>query len=134
MEEELIGVEYDQLDSHLFRIEVVPAELEEIIQFLENGQEFEGMSTKKKKNLAMKAAPYSLINEFLYKLGLDEVLRRCILEHERERIMHESHYGPPGGHFQSDTTAEKIQHLGLWWQTLYHDCLKYLSKCDLCQR
>ena len=67
------------------------------------------MSDKKKKILAMKATPYSIINGFLYKLGLDEVLRRCVLDHERESIMHEAHYGPAGGHFQSDTAAKKIQ-------------------------
>ena len=54
------------------------------------------MSDKKKKILAMKDAPYSLINRFLYKLGLDEVLRRHILEHERETLMHEAHYFPVG--------------------------------------
>ena len=51
------------------------------------------MSMKKKQILAMKYASYSLINGFLYKMGLDEVLRRCVLEHERENIMHEAHYG-----------------------------------------
>ena len=56
------------------------------------------MSDKNNKILAMKAAPYRIISRFLYKLGLDEVLHRCVLEHEREIIMHE-HYGPAGGHF-----------------------------------
>ena len=67
------------------------------------------MSTKKKQILAMKVAPFSLINGFLYKMGLGEVLCQCVLEHERENIMHEVHYGPAGGHFQSDTTAKNIQ-------------------------
>ena len=67
------------------------------------------MNTKKKQILAMKVAPYTLINRFLYKIGLDKVLHRCVLEHERENIMHEAHYGPAGGHFQSDTTTKKIQ-------------------------
>ena len=58
-----------------------------------------GMSTKKKQILAMKVAPYSLINGFLYKMGLDEVLHWCLLEHERENIMHEAHYGTAGGNF-----------------------------------
>ena len=58
------------------------------------------MSTKTKQILAMKAAPYTLINGFLYKMGLDELICRCVLEHERENIMHEAHYGPAGGHFQ----------------------------------
>ena len=80
--EEPTGVEDDLPDAHLFRIEVVPAELEEIAQFLESGQAPEDMSTKKKQILAMKAAPYSLINSFLSKMGLDKVLCRCVLEHE----------------------------------------------------
>ena len=67
------------------------------------------MNTKNKQVLEMKAIPYTLINGFLYKMGLDEVLCQCVLEHERENIMHEAHYGPPGGNFQSDMTAKKIQ-------------------------
>ena len=67
------------------------------------------MSMKKKQILAMKATPYTLSNGFLYKMGLDDILRRCVLEHERDNIMHEAHYEPAGGHFQVDTTAKKIQ-------------------------
>ena len=64
---------------------------------------------KKKQILTMKAAPYSLINGFLYKMGLNEILRRCVLEHEIDNIMYEAHYEPEGGHFQADTTTKKIQ-------------------------
>ena len=46
--EEPTGVKDDLPNAHLFRIEAVPSELEEISQFLENGQAPEGMSTKKK--------------------------------------------------------------------------------------
>ena len=91
------------------------------------------MSTKKKQILAMKVTPCTLINGFLYKMGLDEVHCRCVLEHERENIMHEVHYGPSGGHFQSNTTAKKIQQLKLWWLTLKKDCQKFVSKFDRCQ-
>ena len=67
-------------------------------------------------------------------MGLDEVLCQCVLEHERENIIHEAHYGPARGHFQSDRTTKKIQQLGLWWLTLHKDCRKFVSKCDRCQR
>ena len=70
------------------------------------------MSTKKKQILARKVAPYNLINGFLYKMGLDDILRRCVLEHERDNIMYEAHYGLVGGYFQADTTTNKIQQLG----------------------
>ena len=132
--EEPTRVEDDLPDAHLFRIEVVPTELEEIARSLEDGQAPEGMSTKKKQILAMKVAPYSLINRFLYKMGLDDILIRCVLEHERDNIMYEAHYGPAGGHFQADTTAKKIQQSGLWWSTLYKDCKTFVSKCDHSQR
>ena len=92
------------------------------------------MSTKKKQILAMKVAPYNLINVFLYKMGLDDILRRCVLEHERDNIMHEAHYGPARGHFQADTAAKKIQQSGLWWPTLYKDWKKFVSQFDRCQR
>ena len=76
----------------------------------------------------MKAAPYSLINGFLYKMGLDDILRRCVLEHEWDHILHEAHYGPVGGHFQANTTANKIQQSGLWWPTLHRDCKNFVSR------
>ena len=60
--EEPTGVEDNLPNAHLFRIEVVPIDLEEIAQILEDGQAPEGMSTKNKQILAMKATPYSLIN------------------------------------------------------------------------
>ena len=88
------------------------------------------MSMKKKQILAMKAAPYSIINGFLYKMGLADILRRCVLEHEINNIMHEAHYRPTGGHFQEDMTAKKIQQLELWWLTLHKDCKNFVSQCD----
>ena len=130
----MTGIKDDLPDAHLFRLEAVPVGLEEIAQFLEDGQALEGMSTKKKKILAMKAAPYSLVNGFLYKMGLDDFLKRCALEHERDNIMHEAHYGHAGGHLQADTTANKIQQSGLWWPTLHRDCKNFVSQCDRCQR
>ena len=67
-------------------------------------------------------------------MGLDDILKRCLLEHERDNIMHESYYGPTGGHFQVDTIAKKIQQSGLWWLTLHKDGKNFVSKCDRCQR
>ena len=67
-------------------------------------------------------------------MGLDDILRRCVIEHKRNNIMNEAHYRPSRGHFQSDTTPKKIQQSGLWWPTLYKDCKDFVSQCDRCQR
>ena len=46
--DEQTGVKEYLPEAHLFRIEEVPTELQDIAQFLEDGQAPEGMSTKKK--------------------------------------------------------------------------------------
>lgn len=73
--EDAIGIEDELPDAHLFRIEVVPQELADKTQFLEEGRALEDLSERQKKILAMKAAPYTLINRFLYRLGVDNILR-----------------------------------------------------------
>ena len=82
--------------------------MEDIAQFLQEVRAPEGMPKKKKKVLEMKIALYTLIDGFLYKLGLDEILQRFVLKHEQEDIIDESHNGFVGGHFQDNTTARKI--------------------------
>jgi hypothetical protein len=100
-----LDIEDDLPDAHLFCVEATPKYLEEITNFLEEGKAPEDLSTNKKKVLALKETPFTIINEYLYKMGHDDVLRRCALEHEREDIINEAHAGPVGGHFQADTTA-----------------------------
>jgi hypothetical protein len=82
----------------------------------------------------MKVAPFTIINGYLYKMGMDDVLRRCMPEHEREDIINKSHAGAAGGHFQADTTTRKILQAGLWWPTVHKDCRDQVKKCDSCQR
>jgi hypothetical protein len=121
-------------DAHLFRVEVAPKDLEDISNFLEEGKAPEDLPTNKKKVLALKVAPFTIINGYLYKMGIDDVLRRCVPEHERDDIINEAHAGEVGGHFQADTTARKILQAGLWWSTLHKYCRDQVRKCDSCQR
>lgn len=81
--EEPSSIDDNLLDAHLFKFKAIPDELADIVQFLQDGKAPEGLSEKRKKILAIKATPYTLINGSLYKLGQDDVLRRCVLPHER---------------------------------------------------
>jgi hypothetical protein len=51
------------------------------------------------KKLVFQVVDYQLIAGHLYKMGTDSILRRCVLEHERPRILAESHEGIEGGHY-----------------------------------
>jgi hypothetical protein len=87
-----------------------------------------------KKNLVVWAADYQLIAGHLYKMGADSILRRCVLEHERPRILAESHEGIAGGHYAGKATVQKVLCAGLWWPTIHRDSKEYCQKCDVCQR
>jgi hypothetical protein len=84
--------------------------------------------------MVVRAADYQLIAGQLYKLGLDNILRRCVLNHERKDILWECHNGVVGGHVGGKATAQKVLQAGLWWDTLFKDAKAYARSCDTCQR
>jgi hypothetical protein len=67
-------------------------------------------------------------------MGADNILRRCVLEHERPRILAEAHEGIAGGHYAGKATAQKVLRAGLWWPTIHRDAKEYCQQCDVCQR
>jgi hypothetical protein len=60
-----------------------------------------------KKNLVVRAVDYQLIAGHLYKLGADNILRRCVMEHERPIILAEAHEGIVGGHYAGKAMCTK---------------------------
>jgi len=59
----------------------------DIVQFLSTGVAPAEYTTTPKKKLVVKADDYQLIAGKKYKLGPDEIQRRCILEHEGPMIL-----------------------------------------------
>jgi hypothetical protein len=75
----------------------------------------------------VRSADFSLIEGQLYKMGPDEILRRCVMEAERPLILSEAHEGIAGGHYVGKATAQKVLQVGLWWPTLQRDAKDLLS-------
>jgi hypothetical protein len=65
----------------------------------------EGYSATQKRHLVVRATDYQLIAGHLYKLGLDNILRHCVLDHERSYILWECHSGVAGGHIGGKETS-----------------------------
>ena len=84
--------------------------------------------------MVIKAFDFQLIVGHLYKLGPDEILRRCILPHEQGPILEEVHVDIAGGHYGGRATARKVLRVGLWWPTLHNDATDYARSYDVCQR
>jgi len=120
--------------ARLFSIRMVDDHYGDVIQFLSIGFSHFEYTTAQKKQLVVCAANFQLIAGQLYKLGLDEILRRYVLEHERSIILVESHDGLAGGHYVEKATVRKILRAGLWSPTLHKDAKEYCQTRDICQR
>jgi hypothetical protein len=58
--------------------------------------------------MVFKYAYYQLIIEHLYKMSIDIILRRCVLEHEKPRIFAEAREGIDGGNYGGKDTTQKV--------------------------
>ena len=74
-------------DAQLFAINAVDENFADIIHFLTTGTTPTEYSVQLKKELVAHKADFTIIVGQLYKLAVDDVLRRCVLEHERKDIL-----------------------------------------------
>jgi hypothetical protein len=58
-------------------------------------------------------------------MGAYNILRICVLEHERTRILTKAHEGIVGGHYEGNATTQKVLHAELWWPTIHIDAKDY---------
>jgi hypothetical protein len=95
----------DNFSDGQFLVHIADEYFDDIIEFLSTGFALKEFNTLQKKNLVIRAADYQLIAGHLYKLGADNILRRCVMEHERHIILAEAHEGIVGGHYAGKTIA-----------------------------
>jgi hypothetical protein len=84
--------------------------------------------------MVVRAPDYQLIAVRLYKMGAYRILRRCVLEHERPRILAEAYEDIVGGHYAGKATAHKVLRAGLWWPTVHKYAKEYCQKFDVYQK
>eukprot|EP00253_Pinus_taeda_P022678 PITA_22678 len=103
------GVVDDQiLDEHLFSISVLSLWFADIANYLVLAQFLPHLSSREKRKIVRKSAPFTWIGRNLFKLGPDQILRRCVKEEEVFDILLTYHDGPCGGHFAAKRTTFKI--------------------------
>jgi hypothetical protein len=125
----------DQLsDVDIFQIEAIPKYVEDIFPFLSLGTCLENYFATPKWNLVVRETEFQLIAGQIYNMGLDIILKRCVLTHERKYILWECHNGVVGGHIGGKYSTHKILQVGLWWPTLFKDSKSYVISYDIFQR
>ncbi|GKF16657.1 hypothetical protein Tco_0061575, partial [Tanacetum coccineum] len=70
---------------------------------------------------------------YLFRIGVDQVIRRCVFGQEAVYILTACHNGPTGGHHGANYTAKKVFDSGFYWPTIYqdaHDAQVYTRAVD----
>lgn len=99
------GVNEDFPDAHLFQIAALPPWYESIGEYLSTSTFPRHMPPGERRKLALKSKTFQLINDLLYKMGHDQILRRCVMEEEIIGVLKEAHDWLAGGHMGLDAIA-----------------------------
>ncbi|KAK8947387.1 hypothetical protein KSP39_PZI006995 [Platanthera zijinensis] len=92
------------------------------------------MENQQRKRFLHLVKFYLWDDPYLFKICVDQVIRRCIPEIEVHGILEKCHTSPYGGHFMGERTALKVLEVGFYWPTLFKDAHKFTKSCDRCQR
>ncbi|GJR11726.1 reverse transcriptase domain-containing protein [Tanacetum coccineum] len=71
---------------------------------------------------------------YLFRICVDQIIRRCVFGKEDEDILKACHEGPTEGHHSANLTAKKVFDAGFFWPTIYRDAHAMIKSCDSCQR
>ncbi|GJS72965.1 reverse transcriptase domain-containing protein [Tanacetum coccineum] len=93
-----------------------------------------GMSSQQKKKFFKDVKHYFWDDPCLFKICVDQVIRRCVHGQEAVDILTACHNGPIGGNHGANYTAKKVFDSGFYWPTIYRDAHNMVKSCDSCQR
>ncbi|GJV54441.1 reverse transcriptase domain-containing protein [Tanacetum coccineum] len=80
-----------------------------------------GMSSQQKKKFFKDVKHYFWDDPYLFRICVDQVIRRCVYGQEAVDILTTCHNGPTGGHHGANYTAKKVFDSGFYWPTSYRD-------------
>ena len=73
-------------------------------------------------------------NQKLYKRSFSRPYLLCVHPELAESLLEELHKGICGSHTSGRSLAHRVITQGYWWPNMQREALKYVRKCDQCQR
>ena len=68
---------------------------------------------------------------YLFKIGADNLLRRCVTMEEARSILRHYHNSPCGGHYNGDKTIAKVLQARFFWpSSIFKDAHDHVLHCD----
>ena len=120
-------------DEKLYAIQVRPW-FADFANFKATGLIPKDLTSNQKKKFLSDVKQYVWDDPYLFKVGVDSILRRCVTTEESKDILWHCHNSPYGGHYSGLRTATKVLQSGFYWPSLFKDAHEHSKSCDQCQR
>lgn len=91
----------------------------DITYYLTYGECPEYLTSKARRSLKLKYTKYVIVDDVLYKRGLDDMFLRCVDKDQKEKLLHSFYDKAYSGHFASTITTFKILRNGCYWPDMF---------------
>ena len=120
------------VDEHIFLISTADPWYGDIIVYLQTQRTPTHFSRDERRRLRHVSKNYLIVDNTLYRRGVDSLLRRCLTHEEAEVVLNDCHGGACGGHLSGLATAQKILRAGYFWPSIFKDCIEAVKRCHPC--
>ncbi|XP_025692867.1 uncharacterized protein [Arachis hypogaea] len=112
------------------RADIVPSWIDVITDFSENGKLPDDHKTA--KALRREAAKYVIVQDQLFKRGLNQPLFKCLRPDQTDYVLREVHEGCCGHHIGGKALARKLVRAGYYSPSMMADSHEFMKKCKKC--
>ena len=126
-------IEDKMRDDHLYRVLDKDTWMIDIIRAIRK-MPLDHLDKNTQKKIISESKKYFWDAPYLFKLGNDGVMRRCVPREERLEILRKCHSAEYGGHYSHFRTEAKVWSSGFYWPEMHEDTKRYVASCPECQR
>ena len=125
------------IDDHFPDEQLMSAHVEpwfaDIVNFKVTGNTPKDWTSQDRKRFFSLAKNFFWDDPYLFKYCPDQIIRRCVPDHEIINVLRFCHTYACGGHFGPKKTAAKVLQCGFYWPNLFKDAHAFCQRCDRCQ-
>jgi hypothetical protein len=120
-------------DDHLYRMLDKDTLMIDIIRVIQK-MPLDLLDKNSQRKIISESKKYFWDAPYLFKLGNDGVMRRCVPREERLEILIKCHSAEYGGHYSYFRTQAKVWSSRFYLPEMHEDTKRYVASCPECQR
>jgi hypothetical protein len=120
-------------DDHLYRVLDKDTWMIDIIRAIRK-MPLDHLDKNSQRRIIFESRKYFWDAPYLFKLGNDGFMRRCVPREERLEILRKCHSAEYGGHYSHIRTQAEVWSSGFYWLEMHEDTTRYIVSCLECQR